>query len=56
MMNDELAPPLPLPKEGWFVVGPVTGGCALLAPGCILDALIPGGFATGAFAGLEGKV
>ena len=39
-MNDELAPPLPLPKEGWFVVGPVTGGCALLAPACILDALL----------------
>ena len=32
MMNDELTPPLPLPGEGWFVVGPMTGGCALLAP------------------------
>ena len=30
----------------------ITGGNAALTPGCILDALIPGGFATGAFAGL----
>ena len=31
-----------------------SGGCALLAPGCNLVAPVPGGFATGAFAGLEG--
>ena len=40
-MNDELTPPLPLPREGWFVVGPMTGGCALLAPVCNLSPLFP---------------
>ena len=32
-----MTPPLPLPREGWFVVGPVPGGYALLAPVCNLS-------------------
>ena len=38
MMN---CPPLPLPREGWFVVGPMTRGYALLAPVCNLSPLFP---------------
>ena len=52
-MNDELSPPLPLPKEGRFVVGPVAGGVRFAHPRLYSVALVPGGFATGAFAGLD---
>ena len=53
MTNDELSPPLPLPKEGRFVVGPVAGGLRFAHPRLYSVALVPGGFATGAFAGLD---